>query len=182
MQPSPKLHEPVKNGVFWEVTLCGSCKNRPFGGTQRLHNQGDKNRWTKNKLALFLVHRFLSLWWRRRYVPPKRRFLQEPHGLTSQNTTFFIVTAVKTSNLTYMKQYLQPCNVPSVPPYKHSKAIPVTGRRGLKGCEMLRIPHCQDNRLIDVGEVSQALRAGRRFTRQKHFSFCLWYSFLLDTE
>jgi hypothetical protein len=28
-------------------------------------------------------------------------FLQEPHGLTSQKTPFFIVTAVKTSNLTY---------------------------------------------------------------------------------
>jgi hypothetical protein len=27
-------------------------------------------------------------------------FLQEPHGVTSQKTPFFIVTAVKTSNLT----------------------------------------------------------------------------------
>jgi hypothetical protein len=27
------------------------------------------------------------------------RFLQDPHGLTSQKTPFFIVTAVKTSNL-----------------------------------------------------------------------------------
>jgi hypothetical protein len=30
----------------------------------------------------------------------KRRFLQEPHGVTSQKTPFFTVTAVKTSNLT----------------------------------------------------------------------------------
>jgi hypothetical protein len=30
----------------------------------------------------------------------RRRFLQQPHGVTSQKTTFFIVTAVKTSNLT----------------------------------------------------------------------------------
>jgi hypothetical protein len=30
----------------------------------------------------------------------KLRFLQEPHGVTSQKTPFFIVTAVKTSNLT----------------------------------------------------------------------------------
>jgi hypothetical protein len=52
-------------------------------------------------VALFLAHVFLSPWWRRRYVPPKRRFLQEPHGVTSQKTTFFIVTAVKTSNLTW---------------------------------------------------------------------------------
>jgi uncharacterized repeat protein (TIGR01451 family) len=35
-----------------------------------------------------------------RHVPPKRRFLQEPHGVTSQKTAFFIITAVNTSNLT----------------------------------------------------------------------------------
>jgi hypothetical protein len=23
----------MKNGVFWDVTACGSCKNRRFGGT-----------------------------------------------------------------------------------------------------------------------------------------------------
>jgi hypothetical protein len=23
----------VKNGVFWDVTPCGSCKNQSFGGT-----------------------------------------------------------------------------------------------------------------------------------------------------
>jgi hypothetical protein len=23
----------MKNAVFWDVTPCGSCKNRPFGGT-----------------------------------------------------------------------------------------------------------------------------------------------------
>jgi hypothetical protein len=32
-------------------------------------------------------------------VPPKRRFLQDPHGATSQKTAV-IVTAVKTSNPT----------------------------------------------------------------------------------
>jgi hypothetical protein len=30
---------------------------------------------------------------------PKRLFLQEPHVVTSQKAPFFIVTAVKTSNL-----------------------------------------------------------------------------------
>jgi hypothetical protein len=32
----------MKNGVFWVVTPCGSCKNRRFGGTWRLLHQGDK--------------------------------------------------------------------------------------------------------------------------------------------
>jgi hypothetical protein len=40
--------------------------------------------------ATFLVHRFLSPWWWRRYVSPKRRFLLEPHGVTSQKTPFLI--------------------------------------------------------------------------------------------
>jgi hypothetical protein len=34
----------VKNAVFWDVTPCGSCKNSRYGGTYRLHHQGDKNR------------------------------------------------------------------------------------------------------------------------------------------
>jgi hypothetical protein len=39
--------------------------------------------------------------------------LQEPHGVTTQRTPFFIVTAVKTSNLTkhklfHIKQILRP--------------------------------------------------------------------------
>jgi hypothetical protein len=34
----------MKNGVFWDVTLRGSCRNRRFGGTRRLLHQGDKNR------------------------------------------------------------------------------------------------------------------------------------------
>jgi hypothetical protein len=53
----------MKKGDFWDVTLCGSCKNRSFGKT-------------------------------RRQVPPKRRFLQEPHGVTTQKTPFFIMILV----------------------------------------------------------------------------------------
>jgi hypothetical protein len=55
---------------------------------------------TYTLLTLFPAHRLLSSWWWRPYVLPKRRFLQEPHGVTSQKTPFFIVTTVKTSILT----------------------------------------------------------------------------------
>jgi hypothetical protein len=34
----------MKNGIFWDVTERGSCKNRRFGGTWRLLHQVDKNR------------------------------------------------------------------------------------------------------------------------------------------
>jgi hypothetical protein len=33
----------LKNGVFWDVTPCGFCKKRRFGGTCRLHHQGDND-------------------------------------------------------------------------------------------------------------------------------------------
>jgi hypothetical protein len=29
------MNDWLTNGVFWDVTSCGSCKNRRFGGTQR---------------------------------------------------------------------------------------------------------------------------------------------------
>jgi hypothetical protein len=58
--------------------------------------------------VFFLVHRFLSPWWRRRQVPPKRRFLQEPHGVTTQKTPFFRANAVPSSPIlvTLMKEAL----------------------------------------------------------------------------
>jgi hypothetical protein len=28
----------MKNAVLWDVTPCGSCRNRRFGGTYRLHH------------------------------------------------------------------------------------------------------------------------------------------------
>jgi hypothetical protein len=34
----------LKNVVFWDVALCGSCVNRRFGGKFRLHLQGRKIR------------------------------------------------------------------------------------------------------------------------------------------
>jgi hypothetical protein len=34
----------MKFAVFWHVTPCGSCKDRPFGETYRFHQQRDKNR------------------------------------------------------------------------------------------------------------------------------------------
>jgi hypothetical protein len=41
----------MKNFVFWDVTLYGSCKNQRFGGTYRLHHQGDKNRRARNNAS-----------------------------------------------------------------------------------------------------------------------------------
>jgi hypothetical protein len=36
------------------------------------------------------------------------------------------------------------CQNTELPNKVKSKAIPVTGHRGLQGCEMLRFPHCLD--------------------------------------
>jgi hypothetical protein len=44
-----------KNGVFWVVTPCGSCKNRRFGGTWRLLHQGDKEIFFLRSVRRLLV-------------------------------------------------------------------------------------------------------------------------------
>jgi hypothetical protein len=73
----------------------------------RLHLQGRKireRRYSVSPQTLTLVPRsrvFLPWRWRR-YVPPKRRFTQDLQGATSQKTALLIVTAVKTSTLTYI--------------------------------------------------------------------------------
>jgi hypothetical protein len=64
--------------------MCGSCKNRSVGGTDRLHHQGGNNKRIKNNVSSKL-----------------QLILQEPHDVISQKTAFSIVTAVKTSKLTY---------------------------------------------------------------------------------
>jgi hypothetical protein len=46
----------MKNCVFWDVTPCGSCKNRRCGGTQRLPHQGDQNRCTRYSRSLQPPH------------------------------------------------------------------------------------------------------------------------------
>jgi hypothetical protein len=51
----------MKNAVFWYVTLCDSCKKRQFGGTYRLHHQGDKNQRAKNDVFLPSVPRLLVI-------------------------------------------------------------------------------------------------------------------------
>jgi hypothetical protein len=42
----------MENAVFWDVTPCGSCMNRRFGGVYRLHLQGDKYGRARKPLAV----------------------------------------------------------------------------------------------------------------------------------
>jgi hypothetical protein len=51
----------MKNAVFWDVTPCGSCKNRRFGQTYRLHRLGEKNRRTWNLVTANVLLTQLTL-------------------------------------------------------------------------------------------------------------------------
>jgi hypothetical protein len=58
-----------------------------------------RKQWTERSLQspAYLWSRVTHPPWRlRRYVPPKRRFEQQPHGATSQKRIFFIIIAMKT--------------------------------------------------------------------------------------
>jgi hypothetical protein len=50
------------------------------------------------------------------------------------------------------------------------------------GCEVLRIPHCLDNRLTDDGKVVTALRTRRTLLPRNIIIFMFWYPFLLEAE
>jgi hypothetical protein len=41
----------MKNAVFWDVKPYGSCKDRRFGETYRIHHQGEKNQRTSNNVS-----------------------------------------------------------------------------------------------------------------------------------
>jgi hypothetical protein len=96
----------MKNAVFWEVTLCGSCKNRHFGGSIasiiRIKRIGElRSVFQLLVTANILLGRwfFSSLCWRR-YVFLKRRFLQDPHCESSQKSAFF--TSSYSSDQTFL--------------------------------------------------------------------------------
>jgi hypothetical protein len=40
----------MKNAVFWDVTLRGSCKSRRFGRTYSFLHQGENNQRAKNNV------------------------------------------------------------------------------------------------------------------------------------
>jgi hypothetical protein len=63
----------MKNAVFWYVALCGFIIHQRFGGTYCLHLHGRRNNSNEEVSD----------------VPPKCRFIINPHGVTSQKTAFF---------------------------------------------------------------------------------------------
>jgi pentatricopeptide repeat protein len=83
------IKENLQNAAFWNVMLCGFCKNRHFGGMYRLHHQGDKN----SELGMLAVTgtevRSMLQLLVTANVPPKHWFLQEPPSVTSQKMAFF---------------------------------------------------------------------------------------------
>jgi hypothetical protein len=54
-----------------------------------------------------------------------------------------------------------------------NKAIPITGLKGLKSCQMLRIPHSLDNRHRDGGKVVSPTHQPQ-YTPQKHYYFNIY--------
>jgi hypothetical protein len=119
----------TKNAVFWDVIPCGSLRtdvseerSDPIIRVNRLRVLGIILRSVRRLLVLltfFLAHRLLSLWWWRRCVPPKRRFVQEPYGVTSKKTAFFIFiimfTGGRCRNLSWGRWYIQLIHSHSTP-------------------------------------------------------------------
>jgi hypothetical protein len=80
-----------KNAVFWDVTPCGSCKNRRFGGTYLMVERALGTSNHKVVIANVPSSPIPSAWWWRWYFPMCHRLLQDPHSVTSQKTEFLII-------------------------------------------------------------------------------------------
>jgi hypothetical protein len=84
----------LRNAVFWDVTPCGSLR------TDVLEERSSSN---IRVIGIGDLGTTLAITSNGRTLRRIRRFVQEPHSVTSQKTAFFIVTAVKTLNLTFVK-------------------------------------------------------------------------------
>jgi hypothetical protein len=85
----------MKNVVFWDLTPCGSCNSRRFGGTYHLHHQGDKNSRARNSVSSNQQSKFADSCRPSDVgdVTPKRRFLQEAHGVFFRIASIHIFNA-----------------------------------------------------------------------------------------
>jgi hypothetical protein len=86
------------NAVFWDVALW-LRKNRHFGRTYRLYNQGGNNQRARNRLLVTVnvvpSSPVLVTLMTEAILSSETPVFTEPHGVTSQKMAFFIVTAVK---------------------------------------------------------------------------------------
>jgi hypothetical protein len=85
----------MKNAVFWDVTPCGSSNNRRLPKVLLV---------TAYVLSISLI---LSIMLMEAIPSPKRRFFEEPHGITSQKTAFFTLRLC--SFLNVRDQVSHPC-------------------------------------------------------------------------
>jgi hypothetical protein len=69
----------MKNAVFWEVTPCGSYKNRCFGGLYSLHYQSEKIGKLGTTLAVTSNRSTLRRYTRNAFVTTKLACLSTSH-------------------------------------------------------------------------------------------------------
>jgi hypothetical protein len=107
----------LKNAVFWDVAPCRSYVNRRFGGTYRLHLQGRKIRERETSVSMWL-HAASSL---TDFSTLKMEAIRSSETSVHIRSTrhhipeddFFIVIAVKTTNLTQMSLLFSPKMAPT---------------------------------------------------------------------
>jgi hypothetical protein len=86
----------LKNAILWDVALCKSRVNQRFRAASAVQPPAH----TDSLLADFSTLKMETI------RSSETSVHEDPHGATSQKTPFFIVTTVKTSNLTQCYNYL----------------------------------------------------------------------------
>jgi hypothetical protein len=90
-----KVHMAVTmNTIFWVVTPCSSKTARGFG--ENMDSIFRVEEYVKEVVACFcrFFARFILRLWMRGYVPPKRQYIYELHGVTIPKTALFNVLRI----------------------------------------------------------------------------------------
>jgi hypothetical protein len=158
----------VKNAVFSDVTRCDSCKNRRSYETYFLLTATE---WNILQYGILQSHGLKNL----------KSYMWSAVDQLHRNSN--CVRVIMYRRMGYMLRngnWIEFCTQ-LVNWNEKGKPNLVKGRGGLYFWEMLRIPHCLENRLTDGGEFVRP-KCRWCLTPQNRFFFCLWCSFLLEAE
>jgi hypothetical protein len=138
---------------------------------------------TSNRRTLWRNN--MSPWWRRRYVPPKRLFLQKPHSVTFEKTAFFCwMVSIFTNGLSFLPSWFS-FRLPSVPGQLSSWPQYLVNRflfypvHFSSSVEFLKCGDINILYIFDLNQLNQSYQSIPLLTPNARINLVIRYSYIL---